>query len=136
MNKYKAFGIGHTSNPCRQLEDNKSSGRLAEIEGQYDCDAVKREAFNNAAQAMEAHVIKTRAFDQETTLAGDNESEPPVSKRGTGHKGQERPQPSIFQGTLKQYQLKGNFEVVRLAEEIHGSDAFFWHASFDTLFVF
>ena len=87
MNKCKAFGIGHTSNPCRQLEDNKSSGRLAEIEGQYDCDAVKREAFNNAAQAMEAHVIKTRAFDQETTLAGDNESEPPVSKRGTGQKG-------------------------------------------------
>ena len=96
-----------------QLDDNKATGRLAEIET-YDCDAVKRQAFNNASQAVEAHLDRTRAFDQETTLAAVEQTPNTAAssaKRGGG-KGQDRPQPTIFQGTLKQYQLKGmNWQV-------------------------
>ena len=92
-----------------QLDDNKATGRLAEIET-YDCDAVKRQAFNNASQAVEAHLDRTRAFNQDTTLAAVEQTPNTAAssaKRGGGGKGQDRPQPTIFQGTLKQYQLKG-----------------------------
>ena len=74
---------------------------MAEIES-YDVDDAKREALNNASQAVEEHLLKTRAFDQETTQKDNPESS--AKRQGT----KDRPQPKIFQGTLKQYQLKGN----------------------------
>ena len=79
----------------QSLDENKATGRLAEID-HYDCEAVKREAYNNASQAVEEHVMKTRAFDQEREV----KPAPTTTKSA-------RAQAKIFNGTLKQYQLKG-----------------------------
>jgi len=108
------------------LDENKATGRLAEIDN-YNLDAAKREAYNNASQAVEAHYLNTRAFDRQTEaekgedgdLAADEKGEDGEEKREDGEEKREdgeakpkttkaeRPQPSILDCTLKQYQLKG-----------------------------
>ncbi|XP_041352377.1 chromatin-remodeling ATPase INO80-like [Gigantopelta aegis] len=74
---------------------------LAEIPGDdYDCEEVKMLALRNAEKAYTSHQRKTNAFDDSQTGSYSGCTDDEVTS-------EERPQPSIFQGTLKGYQLKG-----------------------------
>lgn len=87
------------------LEEAPLVGRLAEIDV-YDCAGAKEQARKNAVKAIEAQDRQTLGFH----LSIDNRAEENVqgaSDQGEALLLQEREQPSIFQGTLKKYQLKG-----------------------------
>ncbi|CAG9793458.1 unnamed protein product [Diatraea saccharalis] len=80
----------------RQLDEDRDP-RLAWID-QYDSEAMKARASRNAREAFHAERARTRQFDS----AAGAESEPELERRPGDHD-----QPTIFQGTLKGYQLKG-----------------------------
>lgn len=82
-----------------QLTDEKLDGRLAHVDD-YDGQEAQRKAKNNALQAVEAQEVKTKAYDSNLKhIRGGGASE--IKKE------EERPQPKLFRGTLKTYQLKG-----------------------------
>ena len=89
-----------------RLQENRSEGRLAEIDS-YDCDAVKATIENNASQAVHLHEVKKSSYEIEAARTGG-----PVS----GAAG-ERSQPEIFNGELKNYQLKGMNWLVDLYDQ-------------------
>ena len=89
-----------------RLEENRSEGRLAEIDS-YDCDAAKATAENNASQAVHLHEEKKSAFEIEAERSFGP---------GSGSVG-ERSQPDIFNGELKNYQLKGMNWLVDLYDQ-------------------
>ena len=89
-----------------RLEENRSEGRLAEIDS-YDCDAAKATAENNASQAVHLHEQKKSAFEIEAERSFGP---------GSGSVG-ERSQPDIFNGELKNYQLKGMNWLVDLYDQ-------------------
>ena len=89
-----------------RLEENRSEGRLAQIDS-YDCDAAKATAENNASQAVHLHEQKKSAFEIEAERSFGP---------GSGSVG-ERSQPDIFNGELKNYQLKGMNWLVDLYDQ-------------------
>ncbi|KAM8832897.1 chromatin-remodeling ATPase INO80 isoform 2-T2 [Spinachia spinachia] len=97
----------------------------------YDSDFYKSQALRNAKEAFQIHQERTRMFDEE---AKDSRSASvrvagPSSAAGSGfgesyslanpsiHAGEEIPQPSIFNGKLKGYQLKGMNWLANLYEQ-------------------
>ncbi len=79
-----------------RLEESAPEGRLAEIDD-YNSEEVKMMARNNASQAVELHELKTSSYDLEDV------GKQPQPKQ----EAEERQQPDIFNGELKNYQLKG-----------------------------
>lgn len=88
-----------------KLDEDKPQNQL-EVEGRvlvdvaaddYDSERVKNLALKNAQDAYDKHQEKRQLFDQE----GLSLANPSISTDA------ERPQPSMFEGTLKAYQLKG-----------------------------
>lgn len=84
-----------------KLED-PVTGRLAEIDD-YDSEAAKMTARNNASQALDAHDRQTQLFDHQT-------------HNSTPEQG-DRSQPDMFNGTLKKYQLKGMNWLLNLYDQ-------------------
>ncbi|KAI5644843.1 DNA-binding domain-containing protein [Phthorimaea operculella] len=82
----------------RQLDEDRDP-RLSCIDN-YDSEAMKAQASRNAREAFKAERARAQMFD---TAAGvdDQDSHSDGGRRG------DHDQPSIFQGTLKGYQLKG-----------------------------
>nr|XP_040016178.1 chromatin-remodeling ATPase INO80 isoform X1 [Gasterosteus aculeatus aculeatus]XP_040016179.1 chromatin-remodeling ATPase INO80 isoform X1 [Gasterosteus aculeatus aculeatus] len=97
----------------------------------YDSEFYKSQALRNAKEAFQIHQERTRMFDEE---AKDSRSASvrvagPSSGAGSGfgesyslanpsiHAGEEIPQPSIFNGKLKGYQLKGMNWLANLYEQ-------------------
>ncbi|CAK1545627.1 unnamed protein product [Leptosia nina] len=78
----------------RQLDEDRDP-RLAAIDN-YDSEAMKARASRNAREAFRADRARTAAMD---AASGGEASLPDCSG--------DHDQPSIFQGTLKGYQLKG-----------------------------
>ncbi|XP_050443158.1 chromatin-remodeling ATPase INO80 isoform X2 [Adelges cooleyi] len=76
-----------------QLDEEKIP-RLMHIEN-YDSEVMKDKALQNTQNALDAHVRQATEFDD------------PDLKINTPPPNEERPQPTIFQGSLKIYQLKG-----------------------------
>ena len=70
---------------------------------------VKAQVKENAARALAVHDNVTKAFD----VAGEEAVPPPddVAKE------EDRPQPEIFNGTLKKYQLKGMNWLLNLYDQ-------------------
>ncbi|XP_028295465.1 chromatin-remodeling ATPase INO80 isoform X2 [Gouania willdenowi] len=125
----------------RKLDDTAAQ-RQIEIGGgvtvnmgqeEYDSEYYKSQALRNAREAYQIHQERTRMFDDE---AKDSRSASlntatglPLSISGCGfgesyslsnpsiHAGEDIPQPTIFNGKLKGYQLKGMNWLANLYEQ-------------------
>ncbi|XP_045175663.2 chromatin-remodeling ATPase INO80-like [Mercenaria mercenaria] len=87
----------------KKLEEDKTEKQKSEflidtVNDDYDAETAKQEALKNAHSAYEAHQAKRNQFDASTNC---NSLANPATV------GDERPQPSMFEGKLKGYQLKG-----------------------------
>ncbi|XP_066594162.1 chromatin-remodeling ATPase INO80 isoform X2 [Prorops nasuta] len=80
-----------------QLDEDKNP-RLAGIDD-YDSEIMKQKAKKNATEAFDNERARTKQFDTATTSQELRLSDTPENL--------EHPQPSIFKGNLKGYQLKG-----------------------------
>ncbi|XP_035474215.2 chromatin-remodeling ATPase INO80 isoform X1 [Scophthalmus maximus] len=98
----------------------------------YDSEYYKSQALRNAKEAYQIHQEKTRMFDEEakdSRSASLHTATGPFSGAGSGfgesyslanpsiHAGEEIPQPTIFNGKLKGYQLKGMNWLANLYEQ-------------------
>uniref|UniRef100_A0A672Q5T3 Chromatin-remodeling ATPase INO80 n=1 Tax=Sinocyclocheilus grahami TaxID=75366 RepID=A0A672Q5T3_SINGR len=142
--KQNAGGDGTQEEILRKLEDNTSQ-RQIDIGGgvmvnvgqeDYDSEYYKSQALKNAKEAYQIHQARTRLFDEE---AKDSRSASlyaaSVSGSGSGsgsgfgfgesyslsnpsiQAGEDIPQPTIFNGKLKGYQLKGMNWLANLYEQ-------------------
>ena len=95
------------SNILGQL-DEKQPLPLNTLVDEYNVEDVKAKALENASRALAVHDCDTKNYDIETMSANEN-----------GIQGTEtdRPQPTIFRGTLKQYQLKGMNWLLNLYDQ-------------------
>ncbi|XP_075904437.1 chromatin-remodeling ATPase INO80 isoform X2 [Nelusetta ayraudi] len=125
----------------RKLEDN-SAQRQIDIGGgvmvnagqeDYDSEYYKSQALRNAKEAYHIHQHKTLMFDEEAkdsrsaSLHAASGSSSLGASSGFGesyslanpsiHAGEEIPQPTIFNGKLKGYQLKGMNWLANLYEQ-------------------
>ncbi|KAL4238749.1 putative DNA helicase ino80 [Mactra antiquata] len=80
------------------IEKQSSEFLIDTVNDEYDPNTAKQEALQNANCAYEAHQAKRIQFDASTNA---NTFANPATV------GEERPQPSMFEGKLKGYQLKG-----------------------------
>ncbi|XP_071081185.1 chromatin-remodeling ATPase INO80-like [Haliotis cracherodii] len=93
-----------------QLDDSEMVIRqceLSSLDDDYDSEEMKRIALCNAEQAFQVHQSKTSSFDDRLSKTNGNELLGSSLANPVLASEEERPQPSIFQGTLKGYQLKG-----------------------------
>ncbi|XP_070577930.1 chromatin-remodeling ATPase INO80-like [Ptychodera flava] len=105
-----------------KLEDNTTKrpvavegGTVIDVEGDdYDGDNMKQQALYNARSAYSAHEAKSKSFDGNLDVSGarrrqsSTESQAAFSLANPSSMGgQDIPQPDMFQGQLKGYQLKG-----------------------------
>ncbi|XP_066550121.1 chromatin-remodeling ATPase INO80 isoform X2 [Amia ocellicauda] len=134
--KHNAGSDGIQEEILRKLEDN-STHRQIDIGGgvmvnvsqeDYDSDYYKSQALRNAEEAYQIHQARTRLFDEE---AKDSRcaSLKAVKDSGSGfgesyslsnpsiRAGEDIPQPTIFNGKLKGYQLKGMNWLANLYEQ-------------------
>uniref|UniRef100_A0A672SEA7 Chromatin-remodeling ATPase INO80 n=1 Tax=Sinocyclocheilus grahami TaxID=75366 RepID=A0A672SEA7_SINGR len=134
--KQDAGGDGTEEEILRKLEDNTSQ-RQIDIGGgvmvnvgqeDYDSEYYKSQARKNAKEAYQIHQARTRLFDEE---AKDSRSASlhTASSSGSGfgesyslsnpsiQAGEDIPQPTIFNGKLKGYQLKGMNWLANLYEQ-------------------
>ena len=95
------------SNILGQL-DEKQPLPLNTLIDEYNVEDVKAKALENASRALAVHDCDTKNYDIETMAADEN------SLQGTEA---DRPQPTIFRGTLKQYQLKGMNWLLNLYDQ-------------------
>ncbi|XP_046478715.1 chromatin-remodeling ATPase INO80 isoform X1 [Neodiprion pinetum] len=80
-----------------QLDEEKNP-RLIGLDD-YDCELMKHKAKKNAVEAFDSERARTRQFDTAAAAQELRLSETPETL--------EHPQPAIFQGNLKGYQMKG-----------------------------
>uniref|UniRef100_A0A673LZ29 Chromatin-remodeling ATPase INO80 n=1 Tax=Sinocyclocheilus rhinocerous TaxID=307959 RepID=A0A673LZ29_9TELE len=132
--KQDAGGDGTEEEILRKLEDNTSQ-RQIDIGGgvmvnvgqeDYDSEYYKSQALKNAKEAYQIHQARTRLFDED---AKDSRSASlhTASVSGFGESyslsnpsiqaGEDIPQPTIFNGKLKGYQLKGMNWLANLYEQ-------------------
>ncbi|XP_028857954.1 chromatin-remodeling ATPase INO80 isoform X2 [Denticeps clupeoides] len=126
-----AGGDGAQEEILRKLEDN-SAQRQIDIGGgvmvnvgqeDYDSEYYKAQALRNARQAYQVHQARTRLFDEEAKdsrsaslhVSGFGES---YSLSNPSIRAEEDlPQPTVFNGKLKGYQLKGMNWLANLYEQ-------------------
>lgn len=77
-----------------QLDEEKNP-RLASIDD-YNSEEMKAKATKNVEEAFNAEKVRSSQFEHSS-----------VSREGDGEFNDERPQPLMFKGNLKHYQLKG-----------------------------
>ena len=82
--------------------------RLAVIDN-YNSEEVITMAMNNASQAMELQKMKTQQYDVS--------HQEPSSESAVSEANNSRTQPELFQGTLKNYQLKGMNWLMNLYDQ-------------------
>uniref|UniRef100_A0A3B4WDG4 Chromatin-remodeling ATPase INO80 n=1 Tax=Seriola lalandi dorsalis TaxID=1841481 RepID=A0A3B4WDG4_SERLL len=124
----------------RKLEDTAAQ-RQIDIGGgvmvnmgqeDYDSEYYKSQALRNAKEAYQIHQERTRMFDEEakdsrsaslhvaggsSSGAGSGFGESYSLSNPSIHAGEEIPQPTIFNGKLKGYQLKGMNWLANLYEQ-------------------
>ncbi|KAG8011195.1 DNA helicase INO80 [Nibea albiflora] len=124
----------------RKLEDTAAQ-RQIDIGGgvmvnmgheDYDSEHYKSQALRNAKEAYQIHQEKTRMFDEEakdsrsaslhaacgsSSGAGSGFGESYSLSNPSIHAGEDIPQPTIFNGKLKGYQLKGMNWLANLYEQ-------------------
>ncbi|XP_023668681.2 chromatin-remodeling ATPase INO80 isoform X1 [Paramormyrops kingsleyae] len=134
--KHRAGADAATEEILKKLEDN-SAHRQIDIGGgvivnvsqeEYDSNYYKSQALRNAEEAYQIHQARTRLFDEEAKVSRFASLRVgPASDSGFGESyslsnpsiraGEDIPQPSIFNGKLKGYQLKGMNWLANLYEQ-------------------
>ncbi|XP_064490268.1 chromatin-remodeling ATPase INO80-like isoform X3 [Ornithodoros turicata] len=96
------------------LDEPASSSRASSLldtdDDDYDNEAVKAQALQNAEDAYKAHQAKTDAFDSELKFmkkADDRKYSKDFKIADPSHATEDLSQPHMFVGKLKTYQLKG-----------------------------
>ncbi|KAL2081838.1 hypothetical protein ACEWY4_021656 [Coilia grayii] len=129
---------GHSTQEdiLKKLED-KSSQRQIDIGGgvivnmgqeDYDCEYYKSQALRNAKEAYQIHQARTRLFDEEAkdsrsaslhvaSISGSGFGESYSLSNPSIRAEEDIPQPTIFNGKLKGYQLKGMNWLANLYEQ-------------------
>ncbi|GAB6031698.1 hypothetical protein CHUAL_009450 [Chamberlinius hualienensis] len=108
----KLGGAGQDPNSVQekilnQLNEAPAPHHRGFIDDDYDSEEVKSSALRNAKEAFDTHQSKLRVFGHDSLLKKKSVGEdfkitsPSISTE------QDRPQPNIFKGILKSYQLKG-----------------------------
>ncbi|XP_051511798.1 chromatin-remodeling ATPase INO80-like [Myxocyprinus asiaticus] len=120
----------------RKLEDNTSQ-RQIDIGGgvvvnvgqeDYDSEYYKSQALKNAKEAYHIHQARTRLFDEEAkdsrcaslhvaSVSGSGFGESYSLSNPSIQAGEDIPQPTMFNGKLKGYQLKGMNWLANLYEQ-------------------
>ncbi|XP_030626965.1 chromatin-remodeling ATPase INO80 [Chanos chanos] len=120
----------------RKLEDNTAQ-RQIDIGGgvmvnvgqeDYDSEYYKAQALRNAKEAYQIHQARTRLFDEEAkdsrsaslhvaSASGSGFGESYSLSNPSIQAGEDIPQPTIFNGKLKGYQLKGMNWLANLYEQ-------------------
>ncbi|KAJ8269900.1 hypothetical protein GJAV_G00108040 [Gymnothorax javanicus] len=134
--KNNAGADGIQEDILRKLEDS-STQRQIDIGGgvmvnvgqeDYDSDYYKSQALRNAKEAYQIHQARTRLFDEEakdSRFASQRVATDSTSGFGESYSlsnpsisaGEDIPQPTIFCGKLKGYQLKGMNWLANLYEQ-------------------
>ncbi|KAL1138653.1 hypothetical protein AAG570_008715 [Ranatra chinensis] len=91
-----------------QLEE-ESNPRLASIDD-YDCELEKDKVRKRVEKAFTAEVARTREFGDFSSQSGCPGNDIKVEE-------QDKPQPTIFRGKLKGYQIKGMTWLVNLYDQ-------------------
>ncbi|XP_048106191.1 chromatin-remodeling ATPase INO80 isoform X1 [Alosa alosa] len=129
---------GHSTQDeiLKKLED-KTSQRQIDIGGgvivnmgqeDYDCEYYKAQALRNAKEAYQIHQTRTRLFDEEAkdsrsaslhvaSISGSGFGESYSLANPSIRAEEDIPQPTIFNGKLKGYQLKGMNWLANLYEQ-------------------
>ena len=84
-----------------KLDSDIKDERLLEIDD-YDADSVKKKAKDTATLAAQKQESMRTGFDQKVKMENGS-----LQMSEAAETAGDRPQPNIFQGTLKTYQLKG-----------------------------
>uniref|UniRef100_A0A8C1DI57 Chromatin-remodeling ATPase INO80 n=1 Tax=Cyprinus carpio carpio TaxID=630221 RepID=A0A8C1DI57_CYPCA len=134
--KQNAGGDGTEEEILRKLEDNTSQ-RQIDIGGgvmvnvgqeDYDSEYYKSQALKNAKEAYQIHQARTRLFDEEAkdsrsaslhtaSVSGSGFGESYSLSNPSIQAGEDIPQPTMFNGKLKGYQLKGMNWLANLYEQ-------------------
>ncbi|KAL0164625.1 hypothetical protein M9458_040378, partial [Cirrhinus mrigala] len=126
--KQNAGGDGTQEDILRKLEDNTSQ-RQIDIGGgvmvnvgqeDYDSEYYKSQALKNAKEAYQIHQARTRLFDEEakdSRSASLHAASVYSLSNPSIQAGEDIPQPTIFNGKLKGYQLKGMNWLANLYEQ-------------------
>ncbi|XP_015206337.2 chromatin-remodeling ATPase INO80 isoform X2 [Lepisosteus oculatus] len=134
--KHNAGNDGKQEEILRKLEDN-STYRQIDVGGgvmvnvgqeEYDSDYYKTQALRNAEEAFQIHQARTRLFDEEakdsrcaslraSNSAGSGFGESYSLSNPSIRAGDDIPQPTLFNGKLKGYQLKGMNWLANLYEQ-------------------
>lgn len=103
----KKLGQGSEEDQLRilnQLDEEAAHPRLAAIDD-YNSERMKQMARRNASDAFNAERARTHQFDELANMQQPDSFLPPCGAKD-GYI-DDVPQPSIFQGSLKGYQIKG-----------------------------
>ncbi|TRY56987.1 hypothetical protein DNTS_023907, partial [Danionella cerebrum] len=120
----------------KKLDDNSSQKQI-DIGGgvmvnvgqeDYDSEFYKSQALKNAKEAFQIHQARTRLFDEEAkdsrcaslhaaSMSGSGFGESYSLSNPSIQAGEDIPQPTIFNGKLKGYQLKGMNWLANLYEQ-------------------
>ncbi|XP_066533049.1 chromatin-remodeling ATPase INO80 [Hoplias malabaricus] len=135
--KQKAAGGDSTQEEILRKLDENTSQRQIDIGGgvmvnvsqeDYDSEYYKSQALRNAKEAFHIHQARTRQFDEEAkdsrcaslhvaSVSGSGFGESYSLSNPSIQAGEDIPQPTIFCGKLKGYQLKGMNWLANLYEQ-------------------
>lgn len=104
----KKLGQGSEEDQLRilsQLDEEAAHPRLAAIDD-YNSERMKQMAERNASDAFDAERARTHQFDELANLQQQPDSFLPPCSSKDGYI-DDVPQPTLFQGSLKGYQIKG-----------------------------
>ncbi|XP_062858435.1 chromatin-remodeling ATPase INO80 [Trichomycterus rosablanca] len=121
----------------RKLDENAAQGQMdsgagvmpgAQSQDEYDSEYYKSQALRNAKEAYQIHQARTRQFDEEAkdsrcasvhvaSGSGSGFGESYSLSNPSIQASEDIPQPTIFNGKLKAYQLKGMNWLANLYEQ-------------------
>ncbi|XP_072030901.1 chromatin-remodeling ATPase INO80-like [Amphiura filiformis] len=105
--KEKILSRLEDNTPMRQV--NVQGGVLVDVEGDdYDGEFMKQKALDNASNAYTKTETERKAFDADIGVVKQKQFDSDFSLTNPSLAGEsENPQPKMFNGELKEYQLKG-----------------------------
>ncbi|XP_060081949.1 chromatin-remodeling ATPase INO80-like [Ylistrum balloti] len=113
--KMTGEGESHKDKILRQLDESRpqkdievDGGVLVDVASDdYDSDRMKNLALRNAEDAYKAHKVKNASFNSRAASKSTYDPSESSFANPSISTDVDRPQPSMFEGTLKTYQLKG-----------------------------
>ncbi|CAB4056204.1 INO80 [Lepeophtheirus salmonis] len=114
---FMASKIGTSSYSCEgsilsRLDEEDKTDEMRRLGDDYDCEYEKTSAKDNAINALEVHASRSRVYDQDLDPCSVG-----LRMSSSEEMKEEREQPSIFEGMLKAYQLKGMNWLLNLYDQ-------------------